>query len=65
MRSDVRTLVTIIIMALLTMSNAFARKTHDRPKRTAAAKATDRGGIERHPDDVALDRQIKGICKGC
>jgi hypothetical protein len=34
------------------------------PNHQSATKA-DHGGVERHPDDVALDRKIGSICRGC
>jgi hypothetical protein len=70
-RIEVRTLVAIMIMVLMATSSAFARKAsyhHSKraaPKHQSATKANDRGGIERHPDDVALDRKIGSICRGC
>src|SRR5882762_8778667 len=30
-----------------------------------SATKLDPGGVERHPDDVALDRKIGSICRGC
>jgi hypothetical protein len=66
-----QTLIAIILVVLMTSAPAFARKAFQhQPKRVAskhqsAVKATDRGVIERHPDDVALDRKIGSICRGC
>jgi hypothetical protein len=59
-----------MIVALMATSTAFARKGshhHSKravPKQQSVTKA-DRGGIERHLDDVALDRKIGSICRGC
>jgi hypothetical protein len=59
-----------MIMVLMATSSAFARKAsyhHSKraaPKHQSATKANDRGGIERHPDDVALDRKIGSILPG-
>jgi hypothetical protein len=51
-------------------SAAFARKASHHHSKRAAAKhqlttKTDPGGIARHPDDVAVDRKIGSICRGC
>jgi len=71
-RIEVRTLVAIMIMIMMLMatSSAFARKTsHHNFKRAAIdrqpATKPNSGGVERHPDDVALDREIGSICRGC
>jgi hypothetical protein len=69
-RIEVRTLVAIMIMVLMATSSAFARKTsHINFKRAAiyrqSATKPNPGGVERHPDDVALDRKIGSICRGC
>ena len=66
-----RTLIAIIMVSLIATSTAFARKaSHHHSKRAAALKhqlttKTDPGGVARHPDDVALDRKIGSICRGC
>jgi hypothetical protein len=66
----VRTLIAIIIVSLVATSTAFARKASHHhfkratPKHQSATK-TDPAGIARHPDDVALDRKIGSICRGC
>ena len=65
-----RPLIAIIIVSLVATSTAFARKaSHHHFKRAApkqqSATKTDPGGIARHPDDVALDRKIGSICRGC
>jgi hypothetical protein len=69
-RTEVRTLIAIIIASLVATSTAFARKaSHHHFKRAApkhqSATKTDPGDIARHPDDVALDRKIGSICRGC
>jgi len=69
-RIEVRTLVAIMIMMLMATSSAFARKTsHHNFKRAAIdrqpATKPNSGGVERYPDDVALDRKIGSICRGC
>jgi hypothetical protein len=66
-----RTLIAIFLAALMASSTASARKaSHHHSKRAAAPKhqlttKTDPGGVARHPDDVALDRKIGSICRGC
>jgi hypothetical protein len=69
-RIEVRTLVAIMIMVLMATSSAFARKaSHHHSKRTApnhqSATKTDPSGVARDPNDVALDRKIGSICRGC
>jgi hypothetical protein len=64
-----RTLIAIMIAAMAT-SSAFARKaSHHHSKRAAPKQQSvtkaDSGGVQRHPDDVALDRKIGSICRGC
>jgi hypothetical protein len=60
-----------IVMALMTASSAFARKApHHRFKHSISSKhqpvsKADAGRVLRHPDDVALDRKIGSICRGC
>jgi predicted LPLAT superfamily acyltransferase len=65
-----RALIVIIVVSLMVSSTAFARKaSRDHFKRAASphqsAPKTDLGGVPRHPDDVALDRKIESICRGC
>jgi hypothetical protein len=57
-----RTLIAITIVALMATSSAFARK---HSKRTAPTTKANHGGVERHLYDVALDRKIGSICRGC
>jgi hypothetical protein len=63
------TLIAIFIVALMANSTAFARKaSHHHSKRAPKHQLTpktDPGGVARHPDDVALDRKIGSICRGC
>ena len=59
-----------VLIVLLAAAPVFARKaTHHRYKRDAAKSATisnvERGETQRHSDDVALDRKIGSIFRGC
>ena len=63
-------LIAIMVVSLMATSTAFARKvSHHHFKRAApkhqSVTKTDLGGIERHAEDVALDRKIGSICRGC
>lgn len=65
-----RTFFVVTIAVVMATSPAFSRKArHHRAKHPAAAaqtvKTNDGGGFKRHPDDVALDRKIGSICRGC
>ena len=65
-----RALVAIMIMVLMATSSAFARKASQHHSKRAApsrqlATKPNPGGVERHPDDVALDRKIGSVCRGC
>jgi hypothetical protein len=57
-----RTLIAIKIVALMASASAFARKASHRHTIRGALKhqsaVNDRGGVPRHPDDVALDRNL-------
>jgi hypothetical protein len=59
-----------MVVSLMATSTAFARNASHHhfkratPKRQSTTK-TDPGGVPRHPDDVALDRKIGSICRGC
>jgi hypothetical protein len=58
----------IMAVALCATDGADGRARHRGPKGKATAvtaPATNIPEKNRHPDDVALDRKIKGICKGC
>jgi hypothetical protein len=70
MRPSTRTSLTIMVVALFTTHAVFARTHHRAPKRTVQAattttEATSPAEKNRDPADVALDRRIKGICRGC
>ena len=63
-----RTLVAIMIVVLIATS-AFARKAYQHHSKRSpdhqSTTKTDSADIARHPDDVALDRKIGSICRGC
>jgi hypothetical protein len=70
MTSGTRTFLTIMVVALFTTHAVYARTHHRAPKRAAPIAATTTEASSppeknRDPLDVALDRQIKGICTGC
>jgi hypothetical protein len=69
MRLRALSLMAIMIVALMAASSAFARKASYHHHKRAAVKhqptKTDPGGVQRHPEDVALDRKIGSICRGC
>jgi hypothetical protein len=59
-----------IIMSALCATQTVDARTHHRSKATvpvATTKADAKIPVEtkRDPADVALDRKIKGICRGC
>jgi hypothetical protein len=58
--------LTVLLVALGATDAVIALSHHRAPKRAAPA-ATTKIPVEpnRDPADVALDRRIKGICKGC
>ena len=61
-------LVIIAAVALCAANGASARSHHRAPKAVAQPATTNSANVpekNRHPDDVALDRKIKGICRGC
>jgi hypothetical protein len=63
-----RVLVVAIVVALCATHAVFARSHRHAPKRTAPAAVTKTDTApdkNRDPADVALDRRIKDICKGC
>jgi len=65
-----RTLVAILIVVLTATSSAFARKASQHHSKRAPPNhhstiKTDPGGAARDPADVALDRKIGSICRGC
>ena len=60
----------IAAVALCATHAVYARSHHRAPKTTAPVTMTKpdtKIPVEsnRDPEDVALDRKIKGICKGC
>jgi hypothetical protein len=66
-----RSVLIATAMVALCATHAVNARTHYRaPKITAPASATKSDAkipveTNRDPADVALDRRIKGICKGC
>jgi hypothetical protein len=66
-----RSALIAMAMVALCASHAVNARTHHRaPKTTAPAPAIQSDAkipveTNRDPADVALDRRIKGICKGC
>jgi hypothetical protein len=70
MNPGTRTFFTIMAVALITTHAVFAR-THHRarnktvPPAATQTEATSPAEKNRDPADVALDRRIKGICRGC
>jgi hypothetical protein len=68
-----RSLLLLVVIALLAASPVSAR-THHRAAKPAAAPTTEAPAAvksanvpekDRDPEDIALDRKIKGICRGC
>jgi hypothetical protein len=69
--------VVITLIALVANPTVLARARHRAPKAAAATSATTMRSTpadakpqntpekDRDPADVALDRKIKGICRGC
>jgi hypothetical protein len=63
----------IMLIALIANPTVLARARHRAPKAAAAttqaapadAKPQNTPEKSRDPADVALDRKIKGICRGC
>ena len=72
-----RSLFVIMLVALAANPAAVARARHRAPKAAAATSAATTSAApadakpqntlekDRDPADVALDRKIKGICRGC
>jgi hypothetical protein len=64
-------LIFAVWVALCATHTVDARAHHRAPKSTAAPVTTTTTSAKipvepnRDPADVALDRKIKGICKGC
>jgi hypothetical protein len=68
--SEMRRLITSLIVVLMATSSAFARKASQYHFKRAAPNhhsttKTDPGGVARDPADVELDRKIGSICRGC
>jgi hypothetical protein len=63
--------ILIVTVAALCATHAVDARTHHRAPKTTAPVATTKPDakipveMKRDPADVALDRKIKGICKGC
>ena len=69
-RNPMRTLISIMIVSLMAISSAFARKAwHHHSNRAASSNLAPAKALgplpKRHPDDVALDRKIGSICRRC
>jgi hypothetical protein len=70
MRHLARLLSTTAVVAL-SATHAVDARTHHRALRATAPAAATKSDtkipveLKRDPADVALDRKIKGICKGC
>jgi hypothetical protein len=70
MRPGIRATLTVTLVALCATHAVIARSHHRAPKSTAPATTTktdEKIPVEtkRDPADIALDRKIKGIFKGC
>ena len=63
----VLTPIAIMTVSVTANSPAFASKaSHQHSKRAAHhSTTTDPGGATRDPADLALDRKIGSICRGC
>jgi hypothetical protein len=69
-RPFIRSTLTVLVVALTATHAVYARSHHRAPKTTAPVTTTKPGAkipveTNRDPADVALDRKIKGICRGC
>jgi hypothetical protein len=63
-------LIVVAVVALSATHSIDARTHHRKPKITAATATTNPEAkmpieTKRDPADIALDRKIKGICRGC
>jgi hypothetical protein len=62
-------MVLVFVVTLCTTSSVLGRTHHPEPKRNVPTVATTPVEIpkeeKRDPADIALDRKIKGICRGC
>jgi hypothetical protein len=67
MRPGIRTTLTVLLVAFCATHAVIARSHHPAPKSATRVAAGTKIPVEpnRDPADVALDRKIKGICKGC
>jgi hypothetical protein len=62
----VRTLIAIMMVALLASSSAFARKaSHHHSNAPPLSISQPIAGVQRDPADVELDRKIGSIFRGC
>jgi len=60
-------MMVALLASSFSLRNARASQHHSKrvaPKHQSTTK-TDPGGVARDPNDVALDRKIGNICKGC
>jgi hypothetical protein len=69
MRPFIRTL-SIVMVALCATTSVDARTDHRPPKSVTPVATTKPEAkipveVKRDPADVALDRKIKAICRGC
>jgi hypothetical protein len=67
MISIARSLVIMVIVLCVTQA-VVARTHHSAPNRAVSIATAPSSNIPeqaRDPADVALDRKIKGICRGC
>jgi hypothetical protein len=62
-------MILVFVVALGATSSVLGRTHHRAPKKAAPTVATTpveiRKEEKRDPADIALDRKIKGICRGC
>jgi hypothetical protein len=62
-------MIIVFLVASGATSSVLGRTHHRAPKKSAPAVATAHVEIpkeeKRDPADIALDRKIKGICRGC
>jgi hypothetical protein len=73
-------ILAAMVLAMAMNTHAVARNSHHghsrgharhsetkpaSPSDASSAKITPAASEQRHPDDLALDRKIKNICRGC
>jgi hypothetical protein len=62
-------MILVFVFAFSTTSSVLGRTHHRAPRKATPTVATTPVEIpkeeKRDPADVALDRKIKGICRGC